>query len=59
MAEISIHVGSGSYGVVKDNPQGTMHLLAQYIRHLPMTRRRGEAHLLSVAAAPDGCSSSV
>ena len=32
MAQISIHVDVGNYGVVEDIHQGIMHVLAQYIR---------------------------
>lgn len=32
LADVSIHVDSANYGVVEDNHQAVMHLLAQYIR---------------------------
>lgn len=33
MADVSLHVASGNYGIVEDIHQSLMHILAQYLRH--------------------------
>lgn len=33
MADVSLHVASGNYGIVEDVHQSLMHILAQYLRH--------------------------
>jgi histidinol-phosphate phosphatase family protein len=37
LADVSIHVESGNYGIVEDAHQACMHLLAQYVRQSRMT----------------------
>jgi len=37
VAEVTIHVGGGNYGIVEDLHQAIMHALAQYIRQSRMT----------------------
>ena len=44
LAEVSIHVDSSNYGVVEDNHQAIMHVLAQYIRQSFMSRDAVATH---------------
>jgi D-sedoheptulose 7-phosphate isomerase/D-glycero-D-manno-heptose 1,7-bisphosphate phosphatase len=37
VADVSIHVESGNYGIIEDAHQACMHLLAQYVRQSRMT----------------------
>ncbi len=40
LADVSIHVPAGNYGVVEDLHQSMMHVLAQFIRQAAMTAER-------------------
>jgi histidinol-phosphate phosphatase family protein len=44
LANVSVHVDSGNYGIVEDAHQACMHLLAQYVRQSRMAPEAVAAH---------------